>query len=268
MAGKPERAGVEWITSRKNSLITYVRKLAGSRSFRRQNGQFLCDGGKMLTEALKWDARIEVLISTPEAEAPVLHGVRNVQVPPELMRFLSSMESPQGILFLCRIPELSPPARLTGNRYLVLDGLQDPGNVGTIWRTADAFGADALLLVNQCADPFNPKTVRATMGAVFRLPVYEPDASELASLCRVSSLPLYAAALRDDSAALEHCDLTRAAVVIGNEGHGASSRILADCTGTIRIPMEPRCESLNASAAAAVVLWEQYRRSRAETDPE
>lgn len=252
---------LEWITSRQNSLVAHVRKLTGSRSYRRQSGQFLCDGRKMLEEALKWGARVEILISTKEAQVPALAGVRQVQVPSELMKYLSPMEAPQGVLFLCRMPADAHTERLTGSRYLVLDGLQDPGNVGTIWRTADAFGADGLLLVNGCADPYNHKTVRATMGAVFRLPVYEVEAAELPTLCREARLPLYATALREDTVTLGQCDLSRGAVVIGSEGRGVSQEVLHLCQGTIKIPMEPRCESLNAASAASVVLWEMYRRS-------
>lgn len=94
------------------------------------------------------------------------------------MASISPMESPQGALFLCRMWDTAPPPRLEGGRYLVLDGLQDPGNVGTIWRTADALEADGLLLVHGCADPFGPKVVRATMGACFRLPVWETGPGE------------------------------------------------------------------------------------------
>lgn len=254
-----EKGHIEWITSRQNSLVAHVRKLTASRSYRRQTGQFLCDGRKMLEEALKWQAPIEVLISTKEAQVPVLPGVRQVQVPSELMQYLSPMEAPQGVLFLCRMPEPALGEGLTGSRYLILDGLQDPGNVGTIWRTADAFGADGLLLVNGCADPYNHKTVRATMGAVFRLPVYQVNGAELPDLCRAAGLPLYATALREDTVTLGQCDLGRAVVVIGSEGKGVSQEVLRLCQGTIKIPMEPRCESLNAASAASVVLWEMYR---------
>ncbi len=259
MAEHTNTFGRESITSRQNPLVAFVRKLAVNRSFRRQNGLFLCDGVKMLEEALHWNAGIETILYTPDNRIPSLPGVRLVQVTSQLMQYLSPMEAPQGVLFLCRIPTLTPPTRLTGGRYLVLDGLQDPGNVGTIWRTADAFGADALILTGSCADPYNPKTVRATMGAVFRLPVYELGHEDLAALCRTSDLPLYATALRQDTLTLGHAPLGRCAVVIGNEGRGVSDTMLAACEKTIKIPMEPSCESLNAATAAAVVLWELYR---------
>jgi len=177
-------------------------------------------------------------------------------VPEDVMGSISPMKAPQGALFLCRMPAQAAPEHLTGDRYLVLDGVQDPGNVGTIWRTADALGADGLILVHSCADPFSPKTVRSTMGACFRLPVYEVEAADLPGLLSRSGLPLYATALRHDTVDIKTADLSRSAVVIGSEGKGISDELLAMCGKTLKIPMRERCESLNAAAAATIVLWQ------------
>ena len=250
----------EYITSRKNPLMTQIRKLVSSRSFRREQGLFLGDGTKLLEEAVRWNAPLTTVVATERAALPALpDGVRQVEVPADVMTSISPMESPQGALFLCGMPENNCPERLQGTRYLVLDGLQDPGNVGTIWRTADALGADGLLLVNGCADPWNPKTVRATMGACFRLPVYEVQAEELPGLLERSGLPLYATALREDTVDLRDADLARCAVAIGSEGRGVSRFLLEQSQKTLKIPMRPRCESLNAASAATVVLWEMGR---------
>ena len=186
-------------------------------------------------------------------------AVRRVEVPADLLRSLSTTETPQGVLFLCRTPDLALPERLTGGRYMVLDGVQDPGNLGTVWRTADAFGADGLVLVHSCADPWSPKTVRATMGACFRLPVWEADLHTLQARLDEGGVPLYATALREDTEDLRAQDLRRCAVVIGSEGRGVSEETLALCGKTLKIPMRTRCESLNAAVAAAVVLWEMAR---------
>ena len=132
--------------------------------------------------------------------------------------------------------------------------------MGAIWRTADALGADGLFLVNGCADPWNPKTVRATMGACFRLPVYETTVSVLPQLLEKAGLPLYATALREDTVDIKTADLSRSAVVIGSEGRGVSRKLLAMSQKTLKIPMRERCESLNAAAAAAVVLTEVTER--------
>ena len=255
---------MELITSRANKLMVRVKKLRDDRRQRRKEGVYLCDGVKMLEEAIRWGAPIETVIFSQGLEhTPVPEGVRTAVVPEELMRSISPMDAPQGALFLVRAPGLTPPQVLPGKRYLVLDGLQDPGNVGTILRTADAFGCDGLLLVNHCADPFNPKTVRATMGAIFRTPVWEVTQEELLELLERSGLKLYATALREDTVSLPQAALGRCAVIIGSEGKGVCDALLTSCSRTIRIPMEPTCESLNAAMAAAVVLWELYRRDGA-----
>ena len=158
-----------------------------------------------------------------------------------------------------RLPDTALPETLSGAHYLVLDGVQDPGNVGTILRTADAFDCDGVFLVNACADPYNPKTARATMGAVFRRDVYQCTADELCVLLQKCGLPLYGTALRNDTVSLRDAELSHAAVAIGSEGRGLSAEILSKCEKTIKIPMSPRCESLNAAVAASVVLWEMYR---------
>ncbi len=250
----------EVITSRQNALITHLRKLNSSRSYRREKGEYLVDGVKLLEEAVKWSAPIKTVIFTQNVGLPKLPGdVRLVQVPDDVMRSVSPMEAPQGALFTVQMPETALPEMLSGSRYLVLDGLQDPGNVGTILRTADAFCCDGVFLVNSCADAFNPKTVRATMGAIFRRPVYECGVEELTKLLRERNIPLYGTALREDTLGLREMDFSRCAVAIGSEGRGLSSETLQLCEKTVKIPMSERCESLNAAAAATVILWEMYR---------
>lgn len=249
---------METITSRTNPLITRIRKLTADRKYRYASGQMVCEGPKMLEEALRWGAKLEVLVCAQGYEPPVnLPGpVRQVAVPPDLLRSVAPTQTPQKVLFLCALPELAAPETLPGSRYLVLDGLQDPGNLGTLWRTADAFGADGLFLLPGCADPYSPKTLRATMGACFRLPVWAGDLETLTALLARSNLPLYATALRADTRDIRAVDLTRAAVVIGSEGRGVSQQVLDQSEKTIKIPMTARCESLNAAAAGAVVLWQ------------
>ena len=251
---------VETITSRQNPLMTHLRKLASSRSYRKKSGEYLCDGTKLLAEALKWGAEVKTAVFFEEVDIPPLpDGVRAVRVSEELMRSVSPMETPQGALFTVALPEVQLPETLSGKHYLVLDGVQDPGNVGTILRTADAFDCDGVFLVNACADLYNPKTARATMGAIFRREAYTVTAEELFALLRKSGVPLYGTALRDDTVPLAEADLARAAVAIGSEGRGLSQQVLDECAKTLKIPMNPRCESLNAAIAATVVLWEMYR---------
>lgn len=242
-------------------MAAHIRKLNTSRAFRREMGEFVCDGPKLLEEALRWGGRITTVLYEAGRELPagLPDELRVVQAPADLLRSLSTTQTPQGLLFLCRMPQTDLPERLEGSRYLVLDGVQDPGNVGTVLRTADAFGADGLILLPGCADPFSPKTVRASMGACFRLPVWEAGRQELAAAAAGAGLPLYGAALGENTGDVRDVDLRRCAVVIGSEGRGISGETLELCTGTIRIPMRERCESLNAAVAAAVILWEGWR---------
>lgn len=250
---------MEEITSRTNPLVGQIRKLNGARSARRDQGLFVCDGPKLLAEAVRAGAELAAVLEDGSRPCPAPEGVRRVRVPADLLKSISTTETPQGVLFLCRQPDLTLPETLPGSRYLVLDGVQDPGNVGTIWRTADAFGADGLILLPGCADPFSPKTVRATMGACFRLPVWETDLEGLLCALSRAGLPLYATALREDTDDVRRAGLDRCAVVIGSEGRGVSQGVLDRCAGTLKIPMRQRCESLNAAVAAAVVLWEMAR---------
>ena len=251
---------VERITSRSNALMTHIRKLASSGSYRRKSGEFICDGHKLLQEALLWKAPLSAVVFSEGTEVPNLpEGVRTVEVPEDVMRSIAPSESPQGILAVCKMQEPQLPEQLEGKHYVVLDGVQDPGNVGTILRTADAFDCDGMFLVNACADLYNPKTIRATMGVVFRRPVFKCSAKALKALLQSSGIPLYGAALREDTVDARTVDYRCAAVAIGSEGRGLCDEMLALCDKTIRLPMSERCESLNAAIAASVLLWEMYR---------
>jgi len=256
-----ELTAVERITSRRNPLCERIRRMSGSASARRERGEFLCDSPKLLEEILLWRPELlRVVLCTEGTVLPALPaGVVSASVPPDVMETLSPVKTPQGVLSVCALPEQALPELLPGRRYVVLDGVQDPGNVGTILRTADALGADGLFLVNDCADLYSPKTVRASMGAVLRCPAWACGPQELRALLTRSGLPLYGAALRSDTADVRELDYTRAAVAIGSEGRGLSEGLLALCDRTVRIPMAAHCESLNAAAAASVLLWEMAR---------
>lgn len=250
---------MERVTSRQNPLFQQIRKLNASASFRRSQGLFACEGPKLLAEALKWGWRVPAVVSAQGTALPEIPGARRVETPEDVLKSLADTQSPQGVVFLCALPGTALPDKLEPGRYLVLDGVQDPGNLGTVWRTADAMGAKGLLLTGGCADPFGPKTVRATMGACFRLPVWRGEPQAAKALLDASGIPLYATALREDTVDVRRADLSRAAVVIGSEGRGISEEMLALCEKALKIPMEEKCESLNAAVAAAVVLWEGWR---------
>ena len=249
----------EVITSRQNPLCARFRKLAADRAFREETGEFLCDSPKLLAEAAKWGAPLCTVAYTRRELLPDgLRGdVRLVRVSEGVMEAISPAKTPQGVVFSCKLPTALEAEYLAPARYLLLEGVQDPGNVGTILRTANAFGCEVFLLEG-CADPYSPKTVRAAMGVHFRSEIVCTCLERAAALVKASGLPLYAAALGED-VDIRQTDLSNCAVIIGSEGRGVSGRALELCTGTLKIPMEPCCESLNAAVAAGIVLWEGYR---------
>ena len=244
----------ETVTSARNPLLVHLKKLLASRSYREACGEFAADGTKLLEEAAKWYPGLEtVVVQTGVELCPLPEHVRVVEIPESLMRSVSQMEAPQGAIFICRLPEARPAALRPGT--LLLDGIQDPGNLGTILRTADALDVP-VILTEGCCDPYNAKTVRATMGAIFRTAPGCLTRQQLIDQCREKRIPLLATALSDRAKDIRQQDLRQAAVVIGSEGQGVSQQLLEASLGQLMIPMHPRCESLNASVAAAIVLWQ------------
>ncbi len=259
---------METISSRANPLCVHLRKLAASRSYRQETGQFFCDSPKLLREASSWGANVSAVLCTEGAALPPLPpGTRICLATERVMEGVSPMGTPQGVVFACEMGRHDPPGHLEADgRYVLLEGVQDPGNVGTILRTADGFGWTVFLLPG-CADLYNPKTVRASMGVHFRRQIWRCSLERAASLVREAGLPLYGTALAQDTADVRTLELGRCAVILGSEGRGVSPEALALCDRTIRIPMEGTCESLNVAAAAAVVLWEGARGDGKEGAP-
>ena len=254
------------IESKDNPLIRRLSRLAGERKFRRTQGEMVCEGEKMLREALTSGVAVrEVVVGETRQFDPDLlaraeaQGARLTEVPESLLARLSNVETPQGLVFVCDQPVFTLERLSQARRLLVLDGLQDPGNLGTILRTADAFALDGIVLCEGCVDPVSPQVVRATMGAIFRIPIVMAKLEETAQWLAQRDIPLYATALREDSVPLTAVSLQRAAVIIGNEGRGVSERGLALSEKQLIIPMAGRAESLNASIAASIVMYEMSR---------
>ena len=214
---------------------------------------FVADGTKLLGEAVKWWPGLETVILSDGVELQLPENVRVVRVPEEIMAYISPMETPQGALFLCRLPEETSFAPKPG--MLLLDGIQDPGNLGTILRTADALQVPVALLEG-CVDPYSHKVVRASMGAVFRTPVHQITWQQAKDACREKEIPVAVTALSDRAKDLRSAPLGKMAVVIGSEGQGVRQEILAAADAELIIPMNPNCESLNAAIAAAIVMWQ------------
>lgn len=246
----------ERISSRKNPLLQQVKKLLSSRAERRKTGLFVGDGVKLLEEAVKYWSGLETVILSEGVQAEVPAGVRIVRVPEDVMASISPMEAPQGALFLAKLPQAAEFVPQKG--MLILDGIQDPGNIGTILRTADAMDVPVVLLEG-CADPWSWKVVRSTMGAAFRKPVYQARWEEVLSKCRAANIPIGVTALSDRAVDIRSADLREMALIIGSEGRGVRQEVLDAADHELIIPMNPHCESLNAAVAAAIVMWEIRR---------
>ena len=241
------------ITARKNPLLQHVRKLLSSRKFREEQGLFAADGTKLLQEAVRYYDGLDTVILSDGVEAEIPEHVNVVRVPKDVMASISPMETPQGALFLCRLPEKTLFVPRPG--MLLLDGIQDPGNLGTILRTADALDIPVALLEG-CADPYSHKVVRASMGAVFRTPVVQTTWAEAEEACRKADISIGVTALTDQAVDLRQAPLKEMAIVIGSEGRGVRPEILEHAGKALIIPMNQHCESLNAAVASVIVMWQ------------
>ena len=261
------------IKSRKNPLIVHLKRLGADGDYRRERGEFLCDGAKLLREALRSGAEIKVVLTNGAVPEALPENVAVYGVGQDIIDTVSPLKNPQSLLFSCTIPTARglvwPASRGAAEQpdgagpagcIVVLEGVQDPGNVGTVIRTADAFGIGAVVLTGGCADPYHPKTVRATMGAIYRQRLIVTDMDGIAAL-RLNGYRLLGAALGEGSRDIREVSLYNAAVAVGSEGHGLSEALQALCDEKIIIPMAPQAESLNAAVAAAVVMWEAQRRT-------
>ena len=246
------------INSRQNSLIQTFRNLAKDAEMRREKGCFLCHGYKTLTEAVRSSAEIQTVLWKEKRKNGFPAFQEEYVLPSDLFDYVSPMKNSPGPLFTVKIRQNDYNSPVFGG-VLVLEGVQDPGNVGTILRTADAFCIDTVILLDGCADLYSPKTVRASMGAIFRQNVLRLSTAELVDFCANYSLRLFGAALSDSASDLRTTDLSHAAVAIGSEGKGLSSELRKLCDQEVIIPMSGAAESLNAAIAASIIMWEMYR---------
>ena len=243
----------ERITSRRNPLVQQVKKLLTSKREREKLGLFVSDGTKLLEEAVRYCPGLHTVFLSEGVEVRVPESCRVIRVSREVMEAISPMESPQGAVFLCKLPEKREFRPEKG--LLLLDGIQDPGNLGTILRTADAWNVPVALLEG-CADPFSHKVVRSSMGAVFRTPVTVTDWQTAKESCARAGIPVAVTALNHRAEDIRKAEVAAMAVVIGSEGQGVRREILESAGHCLIIPMNDHCESLNAAIAAATVMWQ------------
>jgi len=243
------------ITSRRNIKCLHVKNLGKSKEYRNEHGEFLCDGNKMLAEAIKSKISIVSVFTTSKPDTSLPEETEVYLIDESIMDSLSTLKDSQDILFICKIPVFKKPDYKKGT-HILLDKVQDPGNVGTIIRSAYAFGIDSVLLTEDCADPYSPKAVRASMGAVFRQKTVYINPDELS---RNNYRIIGTANNKNKYKTLQNTVLKDSIIILGNEGQGISDKLSALCEEMITIPLSSDCESLNVAAAATIIMWESKK---------
>ena len=248
------------ITSRKNPVIVHIRKLVSDREYRYTCREYVCEGITLLEEALSAGMEICTVIWSEDHEIKPIHAEDQHEVPVELYSYVSPLKSSPGPLFTVRMPISDVEGKI--GSAIILENVQDPGNIGTVIRTANAFGIGSVVLAGSCADHYSIKAVRASMGAVFRQRVDIVQIADLRSFAGSNSLRLYAAALSEKAVDIRSIDCKGCAIAVGNEGGGLSRELMEICEGKVIIPMTLHAESLNAAVAASILMWEMRRREK------
>lgn len=259
------------ITARSNPSVARCRRLLRDAGYRRECGLFALEGARLCGDAALSGVPVEEVLYTEKAAAVYaaqLERLRAVGAPcheiaPELAAYMGDTASPQGLFCVCRFPDNSRvlDGTLPRGRYIALEDMQDPANLGTVIRTAEALGINGLILSSGCCDVFNPKVLRGSMGGVFRLPFYHTDdMADAVRLLQAGGLSAFACVVDADARPVHTLSFAEGGVcVIGNEGNGLRAATVAACDYRVTIRMQGRAESLNASMAAGLVMWEMMR---------
>ncbi len=253
----------EVLTSLQNPQAKLWRSLNKSRGARTDAGLFLAEGEHMAGEAVKEHKARALLIDERAREkysalAENVQGVSVYYLAAHVMEALCDAKTPQGVIAVCNYPAetaLSNP----GDFLVALDGVQDPGNVGTVLRTMDAAGYTALLMDDKTADPYAPKALRATMGAAFRIPAYRCDLPNTLHELAEKGYEIIAGDLHGEPFYQRRKAKNKICIVIGNEGQGISPAVFQEATMRLKIPIVGKAESLNAAVAGAVMMYDFLR---------
>lgn len=256
---------LDHITSLQNDRVKLARSLQQRPRARRKERKIVLEGVRLIRDAIEQGSIPDfILVDLDQVEQAMLNMLESrkialYSVTREIINDLADTQNPQGIVAVFHMP--MPRLPITPKRVLILDNLRDPGNMGTMLRTAAAAGVEVVILSTGCADPYNPKAIRSGMGAHFRVPVVEASWTEILTYCAPFSV--YVAA----GDGLTNYDLVdwnqKWVLVIGSEAHGLSQDVERLVAERIRIPMAAKTESLNASMAASVILFEAARQRRA-----
>ena len=239
------------ITSKNNQQLKNVRKLLESAKYRKETGLFVVEGERLFKEVP--EGLIAQVYVSEKFQGNLPDEKICEVVDAEIFKGISDTVSPQGILAVVRKPRFAEEDAPEG-KVILLDGVRDPGNMGTIIRTAEAAGVRAVYLSPDCADIFNPKVVRSTMGSIFRVPVFYADLLEVIKKFKESKKAVYGTSLEADKF-YDEVSLSDAGIVIGNEANGISREVLSSVTCNVKIPMKGKVESLNAAVCAAVLMF-------------
>ena len=259
------------VTSKDNQWVKEWRGLCDSAKKRRESGLFALEGARLCLDALRSGVAVKAVLYTASALAIYTDVVgaliaaadTAVEISPELSRHMGDTTNPQGVFCVAKTLDNSliiDKINILGT-YGALEDVQDPGNLGTIIRTAEAFGLSGLILSEGCCDVYNPKVLRSSMGGVFRLPLMRVrDMAETVTALQGKGLTAHACVVDATAVPITGANLgAGSVVVIGNEGNGLKPATVAACQQAVTIPMGGRAESLNASMAAGIVLWEMTR---------
>ncbi len=244
------------MVSLQNEKVKSWKKLQ-MRKWREKEGMYLLEGPHLLQEALftAYD-RLTAIIMDEGFHLPPdwpIEDIEVYQVTHKIFTELSQTETPQGVIGICRM--IPPALSIRKGHYLLVDGVQDPGNLGTLIRTADAFGLDAVFLGEGCVDGYNAKTLRSAQGSHFHLPVIHRDLFAVTAEMKKSGIPLYGSSLQGKDMTGIAADGPYFGLVVGNEGNGASPELLAEMDKEVKIPMAGRAESMNVAVAAGILLY-------------
>ena len=255
------------ITSKDNDIVKKIRKLK-DKKYRDELGVYVIEGIKVIEEAINENVEIEKIVICEDCtEASIIpqklmYAIAKyncIYVSKKVFEVLTDVVAPQGILAIVRRPEKNEKIDYNAELILALDGIQDPGNLGTILRTADSIGLKQIIVTKDTVDAFNSKVVRSTMGAIFRVKIIEtPDLVQSIKEMRKHHFKLMVTSLQTDNSIYD-IEFNKKIIVIGNESNGVSKEIQDMADEKAKIPMLGKTESLNASVAAGIVMYEYVR---------
>lgn len=262
---------MKFVKSKDNPIVKHIHKLVGQKKYRAKCGQFVAEGLRTCRDILISDVKVDIFLCSERFYThdfdlcSQLEAIseESLVVPEKIFSILSDTKSPQGVMLVVKTldKKIDIDKMDYSGKYLLLENIQNPENIATMLRSAEAFSIDGILLTEDCCDIYSPKVVRGSMGAIFRVPFYSVSSSAdfLNNVYKYRGIS-YAACLKDDSKKLSDISFDKnSLVVIGNEANGISNATIEACDYKVIIPMRGRIDSLNAGVAASIILWEMTK---------